>query len=131
MTVSNQSIFVSGFQTLNWRPWVLDDLGVFARVSTIRFPNSRDFAGVPLPPTPELTEIVSGLQAYYRVHIAGGLGEPFRQSVLTHIGDAVNAGVERLHKRGLDLLWRIEPKPDAPAEGSTKLNAALAIDRRP
>jgi hypothetical protein len=43
----------------------------------------------------------------------------------------VNAGVDRLHKRGLDLLWRIEPKPDAPTQRSTKLNAALAIDRRP
>jgi hypothetical protein len=82
MTVSNQSIFVPGSQTQNWRPWVLDDLSVFARVSTIRFPNDRDFAGVPLPPTPELTDIVSGLQAYHRVHIARGLGEPFHQSVL-------------------------------------------------
>jgi hypothetical protein len=122
---------MSGSQTLNWRPWALDDLSVFARVGTIRFPNSRDFAGVPLPPTPELTEIVSGLQTYHRVHIAFGLGEPFRQSVLAHIGDAVNAGVDRLHKRGLDLLWRIELKPDACSQGSPKLNAALAIVRRP
>jgi hypothetical protein len=74
---------------------------------------------------------VSGLQAYHRLHTVRGLDDPTRQSVLARIGDVANAVVDCLRKRGVDLLWRIGPKPDAPTEGSPKLNAALAIVHHP
>jgi hypothetical protein len=78
MTVSNQRIFVPGSQTKNWRPWGLDILSVFAHVGAIRWPNLGDFDRWPLPATPELTEIVSGLQAYHRPHTVRGLDDPTR-----------------------------------------------------
>jgi len=131
MTVSNQRIFVPGSQTKNWRPWGLDILSVFAHVGAIRWPNLGDFDRWPLPATPELTEIVSGLQAYHRLHTVRRPDDPTGQSVLARIGDVANAAVDCLRKQGVDLLWRIEPKPDAPTQGSPKLNAALAIVHYP
>ena len=131
MTASNRSVVVPGAQTQDWRPWGLDALSVFAHVGTIRWPNLGDIDGRPLPATPELTEIVSGLQAYHGLHTVRRLDNPTRQTVLARIGDVVNAAVDCLRKRAIDLLWRVERKPDDPTRESSKLNAALAIVHHP
>jgi hypothetical protein len=110
-----------------WHRWDQSALTVFARVGTLRIPSPRDFNGRSLPPLPELTTILSALQAHYSLHAFDlGIDDPTRDAVLAMIADDLRGAVTSLRERGLDLVWRFEMR-GGPSRGLSRRKVSIAL----
>lgn len=129
MKSASTGVAAAQSKAVSWRRWTPASLPIMVRAATVRSAGSKDVDGHPLPPIPELSDMMSFIQCYQSCSSpVKGMGESIRRRVLRNFVTEMKTAVVRLRQRRLDLLWRFlwEKSPD----GERELVVALALRRR-
>lgn len=115
-------------KAVSWRRWTPSSVPIMGRAAVVRSAGCKDVDGHPLPPTPELSDIMTFIHCYHSCRRPiEGMDENIRHRLRPQFATKMETAVIRLRERGLDLLWRLlwEKGPD----GDRELVVALALMR--
>lgn len=115
-------------RAVSWRRWTPSSLPIMARASVVRSAGCGDIDGHPLPPTPELSDIMTLIHCYHSCRLPiKGMDEGIRHHLRPQFATQMETAVIRLRERGLDLWWRLLWEEGL--DGERELVVALALRR--
>lgn len=117
-----------------WRRWTPFSLPIMARAAVVRSAGRKDVDGHPLPPTPELSDIMTLIHCYHSCRRPiKGMDENIRHRLRPQFATQMEAAVIGLRARGLDLLWRLlwEKSPDGKRERVVALGVTRMKPHKP
>lgn len=126
MKSADTGVATARSETVSWRRWTLSSLPIMARAAVVCSAGCKDVDGHPLPPIPELSDIMTLIHCYHSFRWPiKGMDENIRHRLRPQFATQMEAVIIRLRERGLDLLWRLlwEKSPD----GKRELVVALAL----
>lgn len=106
-------------KSISWRRWMPSSLPIMARAAVVRSAGCKDVDGHPLPPIPELSDIMTLIHCFHSFRRPiKGMDENIRHRLRPQFATQMEAAVLGLRARGLDLLWRLlwEISPDGERE---------------
>lgn len=128
MKSASTGVAAARCKSVSWRRWMPSSLPILARAAVVRSAGCKDVDGHPLPPIPELSDIMMLIHCFHSFRRPiKGMDENIRHRLRPQFATQMETAVISLRKRGLDLLWQLlwEKSPD----GERELVVALALAR--